>query len=128
VLGRGFLLGIAVGIGIGLYAGPLLGKAGVRLIDDEKSLSMMGNLQKLTPETWPTNQNAKEELFRFSNWDHVGYGGASKVTVNRCRQISDQSIACELSAALSWIQDQKALEAVFNGTPDNWLMVAVKTP
>lgn len=129
MLGRGFLLGVAIGIGIGVYAAPMLGKPGIGFNEMKHTVSTIGNLTKKSPDpaTWPTNQNAKEELFRFSDWNFAGFGESSNITVNRCIMINDKSMACELLANLSWLKDEKRIEAVFEGTPGNWRMAAAKT-
>lgn len=129
MLGRGFLLGVAVGIGVGVYAAPMLGKPGIGFDEVKQTVSTIGNLTKKSPDpaTWPTNQNAKEELFRLSDWNYAGYGDASNVTVNRCITINEKSMACELSAALSWLTEPKTIEVVFEGAPGTWRMAAAKT-
>jgi len=128
VLGRSFLLGLAVGIGVGIYVAPHLAANGVGHMTGLIASSANGQSRDgRVPVEWPTNQNAKKELFRFSNWNYAAYGNDSITNVIRCIQIKQQTIACELSASLSWLNDTKLIEAVFEGKPGNWRMAAAKT-
>ncbi|MDX0661192.1 hypothetical protein [Sinorhizobium meliloti] len=44
--------------------------------------------------------------------------------VNRCIQIADQEIACELSAQLKWINGATRIEAAFQGQGGDCKMTA----
>lgn len=128
MFGRSFLLGLVVGIGVGLYLAPYLAANGFSHTIEPNNSSI--NSQVSTPAIsveWPTNQIAKEELFRFSNWNYAAYGKDSITNVIRCIHIKQQTIACELSATLSWLKDTALIEAVFEGKPGNWRMAAAKT-
>lgn len=127
-MGRGFLFGTALGIGIGIYAAPMLGRPSIGL--GEISQVILANVKgpDRIPDkaTWPTSEQAKSELFRISKWDISKHGDGSTVSVKRCTAIDEYSIACELSAHLGWIEGEKFVESVFEGAPNRWTMVAAK--
>ncbi len=127
-MGRGFLLGIAIGVGIGIYAAPMLGRPRIGL--GEFSQVILANVKgpDRIPDkaTWPTSEQAKSELFRISKWDISKHGDGSTVSVKRCISIDEYSIACELSAHLGWIEGKKSVESVFEGGPGRWTMVIAK--
>ncbi|RWC99464.1 MAG: hypothetical protein EOS58_32325 [Mesorhizobium sp.] len=127
-MGRGFLFGIAIGIGIGIHAAPMLGRPSIGL--GEISQVILANVKgpDRIPDkaTWPTSEQAKSELFRISKWDISKHGDGSTVSVKRCTAIDEYSIACELSAHLGWIEGEKFVESVFEGVPNRWTMVAAK--
>ncbi|TIV13502.1 MAG: hypothetical protein E5V95_33845 [Mesorhizobium sp.] len=127
-MGRGFLLGIAIGIGIGIYAAPMLGRPSIGL--GEMSQVILANVKgpDRIPDkaTWPTSEQAKSELFRISKSDISKHGDGSTVSVKRCMRIDEYPIACELSAHLGWIEGETFVESVFEGAPDRWTMVAAK--
>lgn len=128
MFGRSLLFGLVVGIGVGLYLAPYLAPTGFGHIIEPINSSTDGQSRygRVSVE-WPTDQVAKEELFRFSNWNYAAYGKNSVTNVIRCIHISQQSVACELSASLSWLDDTKLIEAVFEGKPGNWQMAAAKS-
>ncbi|WP_449415767.1 hypothetical protein [Ochrobactrum teleogrylli] len=76
---------------------------------------------------WPDDEIARTELFRLLNWNYAEYGRSSKVSVLRCIPIKEQTVACELSASLSWLNESKAIEAVFEGAANDWHLMAVKS-
>ncbi|RWK76143.1 MAG: hypothetical protein EOR51_30085 [Mesorhizobium sp.] len=127
-MGRGFLLGIAIGIGIGIYVAPMLGRPSIGLGEFSQVILPTVNGPDRIPDkaTWPTSEQAKSELFRISKWDISRHGGGSTVSVKRCIRIDEYSIACELSAHLGWIEGEKSVESVFEGASDRWTMVAAK--
>lgn len=128
MFGRSLLLGLVVGIGVGLYLSPYLTANGFdRAIKQIDSSTQAQTRKSAISVEWPTNQMAKEELFRFSNWNYAAYGKNSLTNVTRCIQIKQQTIACELSATLSWLKDTALIEAVFEGKPGNWRMAAAKS-
>ncbi|WP_164892317.1 MULTISPECIES: hypothetical protein [unclassified Mesorhizobium] len=128
MMGRGFLFGIAVGIGIGIYAAPMLGRPSIGLGEISQVLLPIVKGPDRIPDkaTWPTSEQAKSELFRISKWDISKHGDGSTVSVRRCIRIDEYSIACELSAHLGWIEGEKFVESVFEGASDRWTMVAAK--
>ncbi|WP_292411952.1 hypothetical protein [Mesorhizobium sp.] len=128
MMGRGFLFGIAVGIGIGIYAAPMLGLPSIGLGEISQVLLPIVKGPDRIPDkaTWPTSEQAKSELFRISKWDISKHGDGSTVSVRRCIRIDEYSIACELSAHLGWIEGEKFVESVFEGASDRWTMVAAK--
>ncbi|WP_287118838.1 hypothetical protein [Mesorhizobium sp.] len=128
MLGRGFLFGIAVGIGIGIYAAPMLGLPSIGLGEiSQVLLPIMKGPDRIPDKaTWPTSEQAKSELFRISKWDISKHGDGSTVSVRRCIRIDEYSIACELSAHLGWVEGEKFVESVFEGASDRWTMVAAK--
>ena len=123
MLGRSFLIGATVGIGIGIYIAPSL-HANLGFQDDEQTDTILTKQSSVA--IWPDDDTAKAELFRISNWNYAGYGHSSKVSVQRCIPIKEQTIACELSASLSWLREPNAIEAVFEGAANDWRLVAVK--
>ncbi|EHK52637.1 hypothetical protein MAXJ12_34284 [Mesorhizobium alhagi CCNWXJ12-2] len=127
-MGRGFLFGIAVGIGIGIYAAPMLGRPSIGLGAFSQVILPTEKGPDRIPDkaTWPTSEQAKSELFRISKWDISKHGDGSTVSVRRCIRIDEYSIACELSAHLGWIEGEKFVESVFEGASDRWTMVAAK--
>ncbi|TIO80405.1 MAG: hypothetical protein E5X74_33010 [Mesorhizobium sp.] len=115
-MGRGFLLGIAIGFGIGIYAAF-----------SQVVLPTVNGPDRIPDKAiWPTSEQAKSELFRISKWDISKHGDGSTVSVRRCIRIDEYSIACELSAHLGWIEGEKFVESVFEGASDRWTMVAAK--
>jgi hypothetical protein len=128
MMGRGFLFGIAVGIGIGIYAAPMVGRPSIGLGEISQVLLPIVKGPDRIPDkaTWPTSEQAKSELFRISKWDISKHGDGSTVSVRRCIRIDEYSIACELSAHLGWIEGEKFVESVFKGASDRWTMVAAK--
>lgn len=128
MLGRGFLLGVAVGCMLGVYCAPHLGSPVVGMSKHSESILPQENGPTTIPEkgTWPTDDQAMAQLFALSNWDLNKHGHGSKVIVNRCMRIADTEIACELSARLKWIDDDTRIEAVFQGEDGDWKMIAAK--
>ena len=124
MLGRSFLAGIALGIAIGIYIAPSLHTK----LDFHNGEQTIANVARQSYDAnWPDDETAKTELFRLSNWNYAGYGRSSKVSVLRCIQIKAQTVACELSASLSWLNEPKSIEAVFEGAANDWRLVAVKS-
>lgn len=124
MLGRSFLVGIAVGIAIGIYIAPsLITKPHVH--NDEQTVARVA--KQSDDAVWPDDETARTELFRLSNWNYAGYGRSSKVSVQRCIPIKEQTVVCQLSASLSWLNEPKAIEAVFEGAANDWRLVAVKS-
>ena len=123
MLGRSFLVGITVGIAIGIYIAPSLH---TKLDLHNAEQTVVGLSKQSSVAIWPDDETAKTELFRLSNWNYAGYGHSSKVSVLRCIPIKNQTVACELSASLSWLNEPKVIEAVFKGDANDWRLVAVK--
>ncbi|MCH4541919.1 hypothetical protein [Ochrobactrum sp. A-1] len=124
MLGRSFLVGITVGIAIGIYIAPSL-RTNLDLHTDERTVARLA--KQSDDAIWPDDETARTELFRLSNWNYAEYGRSSKVSVLRCIPIKEQTVACELSASLSWLNEPKAIEAVFEGAANDWRLVAVKS-
>ena len=128
MLGPGFLLGVAVGCVLGVYVAPHLGRPTLGMGNVSGSILAQVNEAPAVPEkgTWPTDDQAKTQLFALSKWDLNRHGNGSKVIVNRCIRIADKEIACELSAQLGWITGNTPIEAVFQGKDGDWKMIAAK--
>lgn len=128
MLGRGFLLGVAVGCVLSVYVAPHLGRPTVGMGNISQSILPQVNMARAVPEkgTWPTDDQAKTQLFALSKWDLNEHGNGSNVIVNRCIRIADKEIACELSAQLRWIDGDTRIEAVFQGKDGDWKMIAAK--
>ncbi|WP_081160326.1 hypothetical protein [Ensifer aridi] len=128
MLGRGFLLGAAVGCVLGVYIAPHLGRPTAGMGNFSESNLPQLNILRAVPEkaTWPTDDQAKARLFGLSKWDLSKHGNGSKVIVNRCIRIADTEIACELSAPLRWITGETQIEALFQGKDGDWKMIAAK--
>ncbi|MDX1152561.1 hypothetical protein [Sinorhizobium medicae] len=128
MLGRGFLLGVAVGCVLGVYVAPYRSRPTVGMGNVSGSILPHVNEATAVPEkgTWPTDDQAKTQLFALSKWDLNRHGNGSTVSVNRCMRIADQKIACELSAQLKWIDGETQIEAVFQGNGGDWKMIAAK--
>jgi hypothetical protein len=127
-MGRSFLLGIALGIVIGIYAAPMLGRPSIGLSEVSQVLSTLVTGSEDVPDKaiWPTADRAKSELFRISKWDITKHGDGSTVSVKRCISIHENTVACELSAHLGWTEGEKLVETIFEGGPDGWNVVAAK--
>ncbi|MES0057272.1 hypothetical protein NKJ66_27200 [Mesorhizobium sp. M0078] len=125
--GRSFLLGIAIGTLIGIYAAPWVGRQSIDLGEGSNVASPLNGLREsdLDAALRPSDENAKGELFRL--WDISMHGTGSTVTVERCISLGKDSIACELLAHLGWVDGGKLVEAVFEGKPGTWRMVATRT-
>jgi len=128
MLGRGFLLGAAVGCVLGMYIAPHLGRSTVGMGFLQGTNLPQSSIASDVPEmaTWPTDEQAKVQLFALSEWDLNKHGNGSKVIVNHCIRIADREIACELSAQLGWITGNTPIEAVFQGKDGDWKMIAAK--
>jgi len=128
MLGRGFLLGVAVGCVLGVYVASYLSRPTVGMGNVSGSILPQVNEAKAVPEkgTWPTDDQAKTQLFALSKWDLNRHGNGSKVIVNRCIQVADKEIACELSAQLKWIDGETQIEAVFQEEGGDRKMIAAK--
>ncbi|CCE98547.1 hypothetical protein SFHH103_04056 (plasmid) [Sinorhizobium fredii HH103] len=128
MLGRGFLLGVAVGCVLGVYVAPHLGRPTVGMGNISQSILPQVNIASAALEkgTWPTNNQAKTQLFELSNWDLSKHGNGSNVIVNRCMRIAGKEIACELSAQLKWVDGDTRIEAVFQGNDGDWKIIAAK--
>ncbi|WP_037461842.1 hypothetical protein [Sinorhizobium fredii] len=128
MLGRGFLLGVAVGCVLGVYVAPHLGRPMAGMGNVSESILAQVNRPRAVPEkgTWPTDDQAKTQLFKLSKWDLTKHGDGSKVRVDRCIGIAEAELACELTAQLGWVQGETRIEAVFQGGDDRWKMVAAK--
>ncbi|RWA84897.1 MAG: hypothetical protein EOQ32_26595 [Mesorhizobium sp.] len=126
--GRSLLLGITTGILIGIYAVPWVGRQGIDLGEGSNLASPLNGLMEsaLDAVIRPSDETAKSELFRLSNWDILMHGTGSTVTVKRCISNGKDSIACELLAHLGWVDGEKLVEAVFEGKPGTWRMVAAR--
>lgn len=86
------------------------------------------DILRAAPEkaTWPTDDQAKAQLFGLSRWDISKHGNGSKVIINRCIRIAGAEIACKLSAQLKWIDGETQIEAVFQEEGSDWKMIAAK--
>ncbi|NRQ18901.1 hypothetical protein [Ensifer sesbaniae] len=126
--GRGFLLGVAFGCVLGVYIAPHLGHPPAGRGDISGTILPQVNIAQAVPEKgmWPTNDQAKAQLFDLSKWDLKKHGIGSKVSVNRCIRISQGEMSCELMARLTWIEGETQIEAFFQAKPDGWKMVAAK--
>ena len=120
-----FMAGVVVGAMIGLVIAP---EDAQRVGLDIRAIkSAIPGFRYSTPEeseleAWPSDETARRELFRFSKWDFDGFGPASTVRVTRCLRLDQISMACELRASLSWITEEKTIEAVFSTEADSWTM------
>lgn len=128
MLGRGFLIGVAVGCVLGVYVAPHLSRPTGGMGNVSESILPHMNIARAVPEkhTWPTADQAKAQLFELSRWDLKKHGNGSNVIVNRCTRIAETEIACELSAQLKWIGGDTRIEAVFQGEDRDWKMVAAR--
>lgn len=124
---RSLLIGVAIGILVGLYVAPYMGRPGfspsaaVRAID-----GLMATGRSMPPESsWPDETVAKRELFRFSEWHVDAQTDESTVDVKKCIFIGND-LACELKLNLAWARGDRTAEAVFKGKPGQWRMVALK--
>jgi len=128
MLGRGFLLGVAVGCVLGVYVAPYLSRPTVGMGNIPGSILPQMNEATVVPEkgTWPTDDQAKTQLFALSKWDLKRHGNGSTVNVKRCMQIADQEIACKLFAQFKWIDGETQIEAVFQRQDGYWTMIAAK--
>ncbi|PDS61842.1 hypothetical protein CO653_31090 [Rhizobium anhuiense] len=128
MIGRGFLLGVAFGCVLGVYIAPHLGRPAARKGDISETILPQLKIVQAEAEkaTWPTDDEAKAQLFDLSKWDLKKHGIGSKVSVNRCIRISQGEMACALMARLAWIEGETQIEAVFQAKSDGWKMVAVK--
>jgi len=128
MLRRGFLLGVAVGCVLGVCVAPYLSRPTVGMENVSGSILPRVNEATAVPEkgTWPTDDQAKTQLFALSKWNLNRHGNGSIVSVKRCMQIADQEIACELSAQLKWIHGETQIEAVFQEEGGDWTMIAAK--
>ena len=128
MIGRGFLLGVAVGCVLGVYIAPHLGLSTIGMGNFSESNLPQLSILRAVPEkaTWPTDDQAKVQLFGLSKWDISKHGNGSKVIINRCIRIAGTEIACELAAHLKWIEGETRIEAVFQGKDGDWTMIAAK--
>ncbi|MDW9670308.1 hypothetical protein GOB27_27580 [Sinorhizobium meliloti] len=128
MLGRGFLLGVAVGCVLGVYVAPYLSRPTVGMVNVSGSILAQVNEAPAVPEkgTWPTDDQAKTQLFALSKWDLIRHGNGSTISVERCMQIADLEIACELSAQLKWIDGETQIKAVFQEEGGDWKTIAAK--
>ncbi|RVJ49458.1 hypothetical protein [Sinorhizobium meliloti] len=128
MLGRGFLLGVAVGCVLAVYVAPYLSRPTVGMGNVSGSILPHVNEATAVPEkgTRPTDDQAKTQLFALSKWDLKRHGNGSKVIVKRCIRIADQEIACKLFAQLKWIDGETQIEAVFQRQDGYWTMIAAK--
>ncbi|MER9776690.1 hypothetical protein [Mesorhizobium sp. M0220] len=119
---------MTIGILIGIYAAPWVGRQGIDLGEGSNVASPLNGLMEsaLDAANRPSDETAKGELFRLSNWDISMHGTGSTVTVKRCISLGKDSIACELLAHLGWVDGEKLVEAVFEGKPGAWRMVAAR--
>ncbi|WP_214473389.1 hypothetical protein [Mesorhizobium sp. dw_380] len=119
---------MTIGILIGIYAAPFVGSQGFDFGEGSKAVSLLNGLREsaLDASIRPSEETAKGELFRLSNWDISMHGTGSTVTVKRCISLGKDSIACELLAHLGWVDGEKLVEAVFEGEPGTWRMVAAR--
>jgi hypothetical protein len=128
MLARGFLLGVAIGCVLGVYVAPHLGRPTVGMGNISESILPQVNIARAVPEkgSWPTDDQAKVQLFELSKWDLNKHGNGSNVIVNRCIRLANTEMACELSAQLRWIDGDIRIEAVFQGKDGDWKMIAAK--
>ncbi|MER8524184.1 hypothetical protein NKH56_33670 [Mesorhizobium sp. M1076] len=119
---------MTIGILIGIYAAPWVGRQGFDRGEGFNAASPLDGLMESAHDTAvrPSDETAKGELFRLSNWDISMHGAGSTVTVKRCISVGKDSIACELLAHLGWVDGEKLVEAVFEGKPGAWRMVAAR--
>ncbi|MER8872542.1 hypothetical protein NKI04_21910 [Mesorhizobium sp. M0814] len=119
---------MTIGILIGIYAAPFVGSHGFDFGEGSKAAPPLNGLMESAPDAAirPSDETAKGELFRLSNWDISVHGTGSTVAVKRCISIGKDSIACELLAHLGRVDGEKLVEAVFEGKPGTWRMVAAR--
>ncbi|UVC19389.1 hypothetical protein [Mesorhizobium onobrychidis] len=119
---------MTIGILIGICAAPWVGRQGFDFGEGSNAASPLnGRMESpLHAAIRPSDETAKGELFRLSNWDISMHGTGSTVTVKRCISAGKDSIACELLAHLGWVGGEKLVEAVFEGKPGTWRMVAAR--
>ncbi|TGQ51533.1 hypothetical protein EN836_23445 [Mesorhizobium sp. M1C.F.Ca.ET.193.01.1.1] len=119
---------MTIGILIGIYAAPLVGRQDFDFGEGSNAASPLNVLMEsaLDAAIRPSDETAKGELFRLSNWDISMHGTESTVTVKRCISVGKDSIARELLARLGWVDGEKLVEAVFEGEPGTWRMAAAR--
>ncbi|MEY9199427.1 hypothetical protein ABIA16_004606 [Sinorhizobium fredii] len=128
MLGRGFPLGVTVGCVLGVYMAPHLGSPKVGMSKLSDTILPQANMARAIPEkaTWPTDDQAKIQLFELSKWDLSKHGKGSKVSVDRCIRIAETEVACAITAQLGWDVDSMRIESVFQAKSDGWKMIAAK--
>ncbi|TKB88273.1 MAG: hypothetical protein E5W81_08260 [Mesorhizobium sp.] len=119
---------MTIGILIGIYAAALIDRRGIDFGEGQNAAVPLKGLVEsaLDAAIRPSDETAKGELFRLSNWDISMHGTGSTVAVKRCISIGKDSIACELLAHLGRVDGEKLVEAVFEGKPGAWRMVAAR--
>ena len=129
ILDPKFLVGVAVGGVLGIFLAPNAGKLGTDISALQNTILARVNFQHNVTNTgnWPTNEEAKLGLFVLSKWDIKNFSDQSTVTVNGCISVRENTIACEMTAKLSWLEKPAKIEGVFEGKPDNWTLVSAKT-
>jgi hypothetical protein len=117
MFGRGFLLGVAVGCVRGVYVAPHLGRQMAGMGNVSESILAQVNRPWAVPEkgTWPTDDQAKTQLFKLSKWDLTKHGNGSKVRVNRCIGIAETELACELLRNSVGSRAKRGLKPCFKG-------------
>ncbi|MFA1626960.1 hypothetical protein ACDY96_30785 [Rhizobium mongolense] len=128
MIGRSFLLGVAFGCVLGVYIAPHLDRPTTGMREIAETILPQAHTTNAIPEkaTWPTDDEAKAQLFALSKWDLNKHGIGSRVSVSRCIQISETELACELTAQLTWIDGETPIEAIFQAKSDGWKIVAAK--
>lgn len=124
-----FLAGVAVGATLGLLISPeAVEKAGFDLQGFKRAIFAPADptTEIANKATWPNDEKAKSELFKWSNWDLQRFGQDSAVHVKRCIKLDADTIACEMIASLSWLKENALIEGIFSLKSGDWTMTAAK--
>ncbi|MGV1908593.1 MULTISPECIES: hypothetical protein [Agrobacterium] len=121
ILDPKFLCGFALGGAQGVVFAPRAESVGIDLPRLKISiLVQMLNEKNVTDKgDRPPDQAAKEQVFPVSKWDIKNFVAQSSVLVTNCISIPGNSIACEMTAKFGWIEDDTALEGVFEAKMTN---------
>lgn len=125
-----FLAGVAVGATLGLTISPdAAGRVGLDLQAFKRAIFTPADpsTEIAKKANWPTDEKAKEELFRWSKWDLKRFGPDLTVHVTRCINLDPDTMACEMVASLSWLTENARIEGIFSRKSGNWTMTAAKT-
>jgi len=117
MLGRGFLFGVAVGCVLGVYVAPHLGRPTLGMGNVSGSILAQVNEAPAVPEkgTWPTDDQAKTQLFALSKWDLNRHGNGSKFIVNRCIRIAIRRSLASFPRSSSGSTAKRKLKRFFKG-------------
>lgn len=129
ILNPQFLIGVAVGTMLGVMLAPKADGWGFDLSDLQHAIMVQDFNSGVVTDMakWPTDHEAKAQLFELSKWDIKKYGEGSTVSIERCISISEKAMACGLNARLSWINEPALIEGIFEGAPASWKLVKATT-